>query len=194
MSFQTSALVLAWVAIVLLALGFAGMLRQVMLLSNRRLGGDGSGSPSSAAGPGGTARSTRDLVGFRLPAGGELAALPDPQAHRTVVAFVSPGCPSCTQTLQGLAAVPDVDAGSVAVVAVSTGNCEPAEAALEGTGRCIPQGRQLLDRLHVPVTPYLVAVDASGTIVAALLPQEDTDLAGWLRHARGSMTLTEESP
>lgn len=192
MSFLTSAVILAWVAIVLLALGFAGMLRQVMLLSNRRLGGDGQ--PAGTPPRGGSARSTRDLVGFRLPPHGELAALPDQQAHRTVVAFVSPGCPSCTQTLQGLAAAPDVAAGSVAVVAVSTGSCEPAEAALAGTGRCIPQGRPLLDQLHVPVTPYLVALDASGTIVAALLPQEDTDLAGWLRHTRGSMTLTEESP
>lgn len=194
MSFQTSALILAWVAITLLALGFAGLLRQVMLLSSRRLGGDGAGASQGTGSSGGTARSTRDLVGFRLPAGGELAALPDPHAHRTVVAFVSPGCPSCTQTLQGLAGVPDVAAGSVAVVAVSTGSCEPAQAALDGTGRCIPQGRPLLDQLHVPVTPYLVAVDASGTIVSALLPQEDSDLAGWLRHARGSMTLTEESP
>lgn len=188
MSFQTSAVLLAWVAIVLLALGFAGLLRQVMVLSSRRLGTE---SGAEATGP---ARSTRDLVGFRLPADGQLAALPDPHAHRTVVAFVSPGCPSCTQTLQGLAAAPDVASGSVAVVAVSTGSCEPATAALGGTGRCVPQGRALLEQLHVPVTPYLVSVDATGTIVAALLPQEDTDLAGWLRHTRGNMTLTEESP
>lgn len=190
MSFLTSAVILAWVALVLLALGFAGLLRQVTLLSRRSLGG---GSPGSAV-AGTTTRTTRDLVGFRLPATGELATLPDGSAHRTVAAFVSPGCPSCTQTLQGLAGAPDVAAGSVAVVAVSTGSCEPAEAALEGTGRCIAQGRSLLEQLHVPATPYLVAVDATGTIVAALLPQEDTDLAGWVRHARGSMTLTEESP
>jgi hypothetical protein len=189
MSFLTSAVVLAWVALVLLALGFAGLLRQVTLLSRRSLGDGGPRTPAA-----GTARSTRDLVGFRLPATGGLASLPHPRAHRTVAAFVSPGCPSCTQTLQGLAAAPDVAAGSVAVVAVSTGSCEPAEAALEGTGRCIAQGRALLEQLHVPATPYLVAVDATGTIVATLLPQEDTDLAGWVRHTRGSMTLTEESP
>lgn len=184
MSFQSSALLLAWVAIVLLALGLAGLLRQVQVLSRGRLG---ETAPAAR-----TAHSPRDLVGFRLPLDGPLAGIVDRRAHRTVVAFVSPGCPSCTQTLERLAGAPDVAAGSVAVVAVSTGSCAPAEAALGGTGRCLPQGRQLLDLLRVPATPYLVAVDADGTLVAATLPDEDTDVPGWVRHSRGSLSLTEE--
>jgi hypothetical protein len=184
-SFQTSALVLAWVAIVLLALGLAGLLRQVQLLSRGRVGG--ADGPAAT-----TAHTPRDLVGFRLPRQGPLAGLVDPVAHRTVLAFVSPGCPSCTQTLERLAATPDVAAGSVAVVAVSTGSCTPAETALAGTGRCVPRGRGLLERLRVPATPYLVAVDADGTLVAAVLPDEDTDVPGWVRHSRGSLSVTEE--
>jgi hypothetical protein len=184
MSFEASALVLAWVAIVLLALGLAGLLRQVQLLSRGRVA---EGAPGTAP-----AHTPRDLVGFRLPRQGPLAELVDPAAHRTVLAFVSPGCPSCTQTLEQLAAAPDVTAGSVAVVAVSTGSCDPAEAALGGAGRCVPQGRSLLEQLRVPATPYLVAVGSDGTLVAAVLPDEDTDVAGWVRHSRGPLSATEE--
>lgn len=200
MSFVTSALLLAWIAIVLLAFGLAGLLRQVSLLTRGRLGGEAErrGGAPTGAGPGLAPRTTRDLVGFRLPATGELADLPVAGAHRTVVVFVSPGCPSCTQTLQGLAVLPEVTAGSVAVVAVSTGSCEPARAALGdvpgGSARCISRGRSLLEALHVPATPYLMALDEEGTIVVAALPSEDTDLGSWVRHTRGSMTLTEETP
>jgi hypothetical protein len=185
MTFQSSALLLAWLAIVLLALGLAGLLRQVQLLSRSRLGE--TTAPASSA-----AHTPRDLIGFRLPREGALAALVDPQAHRTILTFVSPGCPSCTQTLEQLATVPDVRAGSVAVVAVSTGSCDPAGAALAGAGRCVPQGRALMDQLRVPATPYLVAVDRAGTLVEAALPDEHTDVAGWVRGSRGSLTVTEE--
>ena len=52
--------------------------------------------------------------------------------------------------------------------------------------------RDLLDRLQVPATPYLMAVDGAGTIVAATLPDPDTDLTGWVRRARGPVPLAEE--
>lgn len=191
MSFMESAVLLAWVALVLLALGLAGLLRQVTLLSRGQAGSTGTASASAATATG-APRSTRDLVGFRLPAHGDLAGLIEPGAHRTVVAFVSPGCSSCAMTLTGLAAEPDVQAGSVALVAVSTGSCAPATENLAGVGRCIAQGRSLLEALHVPATPYLMAVDGGGTIVAATLPTEDTDLNAWVRTTRGSITLTEE--
>ena len=184
MSFMESAVLLAWVALVLLALGLAGLLRQVTLLTRGQAGGTANAS--------GTPRSTRDLVGFRLPERGDLAGLAESGAHRTVAVFVSPGCSSCAVTLAGLAEVPDVRAGSVGLVAVSTGSCDPALENLAGVGRCIGQGRALMEQLHVPATPYLVAVDHGGTIVAASLPQQDTDLTAWVRQARGSITLTEE--
>jgi len=115
-SFLESAVLLAWVALVLLALGLAGLLRQVTVLTRGQAGRSGQSAPAA-----GSPRSTRDLVGFRLPAHGDLAGLVEPGAHRTVVAFVSPGCSSCAITLTGLAGVPDVREGSVALVAVSTG-------------------------------------------------------------------------
>lgn len=187
MTFMESAVLLAWVALVLLALGLAGLLRQVTVLT-RGQAGQSTGASTSAGAP----RSTRDLVGFRLPAHGDLPSLVEPGAHRTVVAFVSPGCSSCAVTLSGLTAVPDVQGGSVALVAVSTGSCDPALENLAGTGRCIAQGRSLLEQLHVPATPYLMAVDGAGTIIAAALPHQDTDLTAWVRQTRGSISITEE--
>ncbi|NLG22403.1 MAG: hypothetical protein GX555_13350 [Actinomycetales bacterium] len=187
MSFLESAVLLAWVALVLLALGLAGLLRQVTVLTRGQAGRSGQSAPAA-----GSPRSTRDLVGFRLPAHGDLAGLVEPGAHRTVVAFVSPGCSSCAITLTGLAGVPDVREGSVALVAVSTGSCDPGLENLAGTGRCLAQGRALMEQLHVPATPYLMAVDGGGTIVAAALPEQDTDLTAWVRGTRGSIRLTEE--
>ena len=185
-------------AILVLALGLAGLLRQVGVLSRSRLGaGDadgGAGQPTS-----GSPRSTRDLVGFRLPMDGPLQQLVDGDAERTVVAFVSPGCPSCTQTLQALAADPLLSSGRVGLVAVSTGSCDPAEvatAALAGSGRvrCVPQGRDLLSRLYVPATPYLVVLTPDGTLDAALLPDEDTDVGGWLRHSGAALPTAAPGP
>ena len=192
MSFMQSAVLLAWVALVLLALGLAGLLRQVTLLTRGQVGANAAAGSSGAAASSGAPRSTRDLVGFRLPAHGDLAGLVTPGAHRTIVVFVSPGCSSCAMTLSALATEPDVQAGSVALVAVSTGSCGPALENLDGIGRCIGEGRTLLESLHVPATPYLMAVDGSGTIVAATLPTQDTDLNAWVRLTRGSITLTVE--
>lgn len=193
MTFTASALVLAWVAIVLLALGLAGLLRQVSLLTRQLEHGGGEGA-SAATGQGRrSARTTRELVGFRAPDDVIDRVLHD-GVHRTVVAFVSPGCSSCSLTLRGLAADESVAAGSVGLTLVSTGSCEPGLADAEGAGRvaCLPQGRDLMDLLAVPATPYLVALDPRGTLVAALLPDEDTDLAAWVRSTRGSLTITEE--
>lgn len=205
MTFTSSALVLAWVAIVLLALGLAGLLRQVSLLTRQletgaapdagQTAGDGrTGHPGSTPGQGRrSARTTRELVGFRAPES-VVEQVRHDGVHRTVVAFVSPGCSSCELTLRALAADESVAAGSVGLTLVSTGSCGPGLKDAEGAARlgCVPQGRELMDLLAVPATPYLVALDARGTIVAALLPDEDTDLTAWVRSTRGSLTITEE--
>ena len=177
MTFTASALVLAFVAIALLALGLAGLLRQVTLLT-RQLEGGGPGPRGGTTG----ARTTRELVGFRLP--DDLAAeLVDRAARQTLLAFVSPGCSSCSLTLGALAADPQVRDGSTALTLVSVGSCEPGLADAEGAARlrCLDRGRAVMDRLAVPATPYLALLDGTGTLRAALLPEEDTDLGGWLR-------------
>lgn len=191
MTFTASALVLAFVAIALLALGLAGLLRQVSLLTQQLEGGAAPGSAPGATG----ARTTRELVGFRVP--DDLAAdLLDPAARHTLLAFVSPGCSSCALTLRALAADPSVRDGSTALALVSAGSCEPGLLDAQGADRltCVPQGRAVMDRLTVPATPYLALVDARGTLRAALLPEEDTDLSGWLRQSRTPLSIREDSP
>lgn len=187
MTFTASALVLAWIAILLLALGLAGLLRQVSLLT-RQLE---SGTPTTPGGPGtgvatrgAGARTTRELIGFTAPAD-VVDRLRHDGTELTVVAFVAPGCSSCTMTLGALATDPLLSGGEVGLTLVSTGSCGPATADAQGVQRlsCIAQGRDLLDRLAVPATPYLVALDAAGTVRAATLPDEDTDLGAWLRQA-----------
>lgn len=193
MSFTASALVLAFAAIALLALGLAGLLRQVSLLTQQLE----SGPPGAPGAPGGAgtrgARTTRELVGFRIP--GDVAdQVLDDGAPHTLVAFVSPGCSSCSLTLRALAADPAVRAGDLALSLVSTGSCEPglADAADAARLTCLPQGRPVMDRLAVPATPYLTLIDARGTLLAALLPDEDTDLGTWVRQVRGAVPMKEE--
>lgn len=198
MTFTASALVLAWVAIVLLALGLAGLLRQVSLLTRQLESGSPAG-PLQGGRRGRTssrgARTARELVGFTLP-----REVTDRVVHaevgRTVVAFVSPGCSSCTATLRALAHDPQVADGHVGLSLVSTGSCEPSLADAVGAARltCTPQGRDLMDRLAVPATPYLLVVEGEGLLAAALLPDEGTDLGGWLRQASAPGQLTSTSP
>lgn len=165
MSFTTAALVIAWLAIVVLAFGFAGLMAQLADL--KRALGDGA-APSGQASAGGA------VVGLALPATGDLATLRP--AGGGVVAFVSPGCPSCEGVLADLAAA----APSGEVVVVSTGSCAEVPEALPA--RCLPQGGALLGALSVPATPYLLAVDAAGTITDSLLPMDPHDLEHWLTH------------
>lgn len=155
MDFTTAALVVAWLAIALLALGFAGLLHQVNQL--RR-----ASAPGAAAGE-------SSLIGLLLPPSGELSALRP--AGGGVVAFVSPACDSCARVLDALAHL----IAPAATVVVSAGHCEAAAGV-----RCLENRRDLFDRFGVPATPYLMRVDADGAITATLLPTDEHDLHAWL--------------
>lgn len=194
MTFTASALVLAWVAILLLALGLAGLLRQVSLLTRQLESGPaGAASGAGPATRGAGARTTRELIGFTAPAD-VVDRLAHDGAPLTVVAFVTPGCSSCTLALGALAADPLLSGGHVGLTVVSTGSCGPATAAAQGVQRlsCIAEGRELMDRLAAPATPYLVVLDADGTVRAATLPDEDTDVGAWLRQDGPPTPLTVE--
>lgn len=182
MTFTASALVLAWVAIVLLALGLAGLLRQVNLLTRQAETGTHGAGPAAGRGGAG-ARTTRDLVGFRLPEEDVARLRPG------VVLFVAPGCSSCGQTLDLLAADPLVARGAVPLTVVSTGSCPPQDGPDAAPWACLPEGRELMNRLMVPATPYLLALDVSGTVRDTLLPDPDTDLAAWLRHTWSALPV-----
>ncbi len=155
MDFATAAVVVAWLAIALLALGFAGLLQQVNQLRRATTTG--------------TAPANSSVVGLALPQGGELAALRPTGAG--VVAFVSPSCASCVRVLDALATMMAPDS----TVVVSAGSCE------SGSGvRCLENRRDLFDRFRVPATPYLIRVDRDGEITGTLLPSDEHDLQTWL--------------
>jgi len=167
MSFTTAALIVAWLAIVVLAFGFAGLMTQVSEM-RKALGQSGQDAPGHGAGPAGPS------IGLALPTSGDLSALrPDGGG---VIAFVSPGCPSCAGVLQDLPASPPRGG----VVVVSTGDCGDVPDSLGAV--CHPRAGHLLTTMRVPATPYLVSVDAAGTITDSILPLDHDDLAHWLTH------------
>jgi hypothetical protein len=170
MSFSSSALLVSWLAIALLALGFAGLARQVAALSRR-------GGSSGAA-----VRTTSDLIGLALPTSGDLARLRHP--GRLLVLFVSPGCPSCHALIGDIATL-GLDQR---VTVVSSGTCSGVESAPSIV--CIAQARDILDRLAVPATPYLMSLDSEGTITATRVPTELSDLRTFAESALGSGALT----
>lgn len=163
MSFTTAALLVSWVAIVILAFGMAGLMRQVIVLTTR-VGQVGSGRSG--------ARTPRDLIGFTLPNDGPTAALRHPGG--AIVLFSSPTCASCAATLDDLGRL----ATNRALVVVSAGSCAGVSTRAPAV-RCIENGRSLLDQLAVPATPYLVAIDADGTVRDTLMPSGSHDLEAW---------------
>lgn len=189
MSFTSAALVVSWLAIALLALGIAGLTRQVSVLSRRTGTGaaadtGGAGAHGSATSAGSTAvsgrvvRTTSDLVGLAVPNHGDLGPLRQP--GRPLVLFVSPGCASCHAVIGDVAAL-GLDPR---VTVVSSGTCSGAEAAPSLT--CIADARGVLDRLAVPATPYLMALDGEGVITATLVPTDPSDLRAFAEAVLGS--------
>lgn len=166
MSFSSAALALAWFVLALLVLVVAGVVRQVAALS-------ASSARGAAGGVGGVdSLDARRLVGFAIPATGPLAPLRPPGAG--VILFSSPTCAACHEVLVDLVTfIPDGE-----LVVASLGDC----AGVGGRDlRCLPEAGSLFDQLGVPGAPFLMAVDAHGTITATLMPEGPTHVRDWLR-------------
>ncbi|MGA8047969.1 MAG: hypothetical protein WCA30_17045 [Dermatophilaceae bacterium] len=163
MSFTTAALLVSWLTIALLALGLAGLMRQIAELRRaQQLTGTGPSRGTS-------------LVGLALPTTGPLAGL-RPQGGGVVV-VTAPGCSSCHQTVEtllGCGLAPHT-------VAVSASTCEA-----RGLQRCLSDAAEVIDLLGVPATPYLLAVDADGVIRATDVPAAVEDV---LAFAQGAVPL-----
>ncbi|GAA1790101.1 hypothetical protein [Nostocoides veronense] len=162
MSFTAAALTLAWIALALLALVCAGLLRMVTDLRSR---------PRETSAEGIDARR---LVGFGLPSSGPASAVRPPGGG--IVLFSSPSCPTCAAVLAEIAKL------GPRLVVVSLGDCA-GTAAGAPRAHCIPQAGELFDRLGIPAAPFLLAVDAAGTITSSLLPESAAQVATWLEAA-----------
>lgn len=154
MTFTAAALLVSWLAITVLALGLAGLMRQLADLRRQVTLASGG--------------RTGSLIGLALPTAGPLAALrPDGGG---VVIVTAPGCSSCHQAVGAL-----LDAGlGPHTVAVSASTCEAP-----GVQACVADAGSVIDQLGVPATPYLIAVDADGVIRATDVPASPEDVSAF---------------
>ncbi len=177
MSPTTAALVLAWACVVVLALATAGLLRRVEALERQAAGlaGDGAGN-----GAGDAVLATGPRPGLQLPLGRYLGAAGGDRD--VLLLIVSPSCGSCRAALADLAGA---DTGHLdVVVATTAGSLEPLTAPPDAS--VVTDAGDLVDVLGVPATPYLVRLDADGTVRRAGLATRGAGLAAWTADLRTS--------
>ncbi len=148
MSFELTAVGLAWVAIVVLALVVSGLIRQVHILSS------GQQVRKLQLGP---------RPGSEAPS---FARYDLPRGRPAVVFFAERGCSSCAALLPSFGQLARGQRQSASfVIAVSEDerfDTRTGESVTQITG----QG-EAFERFGVSVTPFGVAISASGTVVAA---------------------------
>lgn len=148
MSFLTSAVVLAWVAIAALAFAMSGLLRQIRILtavvapSGPRLGPAlGSVAPPL----------TRGIDGEQA-------------QDMTLLLFVDDRCQSCNAVLESVVAIDGQRPSIGRRVAIFEGHASGfSKPGIE----TVTNAKEAFRAFRVPVTPYAVAVSAEGRIVAA---------------------------
>ncbi|MEU5790291.1 hypothetical protein ABZ754_21510 [Micromonospora purpureochromogenes] len=142
MSFQTSALILSWIAILLLALVVSGLVRQVHALSTGTVGRPGS----VGLRPGSPAPRFRDLA--------------PPSPATLVLLFLDPGCATCDQLLA--AAAEHARRTDVVLRVLYRDTVPPRAADLPMT--VLGEQADLFDRYDAIATPFAVVIDATGRI------------------------------
>ena len=144
MTFQTTALILAWLAIALLGLALAGVVRQLHLLAG------GVARPRLDVGP---------AVGSSAPPLNGDGRWSRP----TALLFVERGCPPCEAVLPEFARLAG-EARDVDFAVVASGNATDLHDAQV---RMLANQRDAFERFRIPATPYAVVVGAEGTVVSA---------------------------
>ncbi|HKF00137.1 MAG TPA: hypothetical protein VKG45_14550 [Actinomycetes bacterium] len=143
LSFEQTALVLAWAAIVLLAFAVSGLLRQVHALAEA-LQGRGRGP----AGP---------------PTGTVAPAIPELDgADRSLLLFADADCPACEQALERLAGF-DTRGTGVARAVLYRGDAPERHTGVT----TIPHAGDVFGALGVTVTPSAVALDEHRRVIAS---------------------------
>ncbi|MDQ3401951.1 MAG: hypothetical protein M3548_00960 [Actinomycetota bacterium] len=144
MSFQTSALILTWVALLLLALVTAGLVRQVHALSST------PSRPAARIGP---------LPGHPAPGVDRIApALP------AVLLFLSPNCHTCAEALAETTRLTEIDSGATwSVHGLYSGDAP--EIVAPATAHAHQSG--LFAAYDVIATPFAVLVGTDGRVTTA---------------------------
>jgi hypothetical protein len=163
-SFEASAVLLAWVALVFLALALSGLIRQVRYLA-RAVDATGNG--------GGIVRGGRiagsAVVGSTPPGLEGLAANFD---GRFAIIFAAGGCRSCDDRLKEIRDVA-VSGGRLPIVVVHR---DQALVPWESNGFHLESvyAPELFDSFNVVATPMAYTVDEQGAVVDALLLSSPT--------------------
>jgi hypothetical protein len=164
MSFQASALLLAWIAIALLALAMSGLIRQVRALSVQ---------------PRATSLASSPLVGQPFPLPG------DPgvgwSGGTRVVLFVTADCEVCQTRLAELEAIAREDGGGLAFAAMFSGS---ANGFRSEDVEAVPDQGSVLEQFGMPATPFGVVVRPSGVIAHAEVIGSTQALRSLVRAAR----------
>lgn len=145
MSFETSVLLLTWVAILLLAFVVSGLLRRMHFLSS---GGVPRESPGPA--PGTTAPD------FRRFAPGS--------PKTTVLLFLDRDCASCQEVTAETRALLGEPGMRLAFVALFSG---PAHQDPDSAIKVFADEAATFDRYQIPVVPFAVLVDPAGRVQAS---------------------------
>jgi thiol-disulfide isomerase/thioredoxin len=150
MSFELSAILATWIAIGLLGLALAGVVRQVRYLSSAPsithmglLSGIGRPAP-------------------RLTGEAHDWAVGKPR----VVLFASSKCPACDQRIADLAAVAQANPNGVQFAAIYRGS-DTGEARASEI-RMFADQDQAFDELKVTLTPFGLVIDGEGVIKEAI--------------------------
>jgi hypothetical protein len=147
MSFQTSALILSWIAILLLALVVSGLVRQVHALSS----GVVQRRPESVGLPAGT------------PAPGFTRLAPAPPAAPLVLLFLDPHCGTCTEVLTEAAGRVGPGGPEFRVL-----YRDSAPARATGLPITVLDGQaELFERYDALATPFATVVDPTGRVLRA---------------------------
>jgi hypothetical protein len=141
MSFETTALLVTWAALVLLALVVAGLVRQVHQLTQ----GPRTREPGLRAG---TAAPALDLLGAE-------------QGRPTLLLFLSEDCPACQDVFEEALGI----SGGLATRAVFAQQAIGADPPPDL--RILSGQEELFTAYQVPATPYGVIVGADGRVRTA---------------------------
>jgi hypothetical protein len=162
MTTTTAAIVLAWIAIILLTLATAGLLRRVEQLSSRRTLQDEPDEP---------------IRGLQLPVSKYLNDLEDGRADILLV-FASPSCATCQAAIDAVAVAITESARYRVGVAIREADVGPLHLP-DGFVR-LTSAAELFQILRVPATPYLVRLDPDGLIIDGTMMVGSLSLEHWL--------------
>jgi hypothetical protein len=140
MTFTTAAVLLTWLALLVLALALAGVIRQVRVLA----GGAGA----------------RVLVGPAVGTAAPPLAGGRPVPRPALVVFAEPDCPTCSDVLPALQ---NGLGTQLEKLVLYPGSAPPGEAGIE----TLSHQQEAFDGWNVVVTPFVAVVDAGGDVVAA---------------------------